>query len=195
MTTTNTAVTYSGIQGQVLEMLGNGLSPEVTAAALGITAGYVSQLVSEESFSKQVAERRFTNLQAATTRDRKYDNIEDTLATKLEDSLALMFKPTDIVRTLAVVNNLKRRGADAPANTTINQTVVNLILPDVLTHKFKVNENNQVVSAGNQELITIQSAHLSAKLSDKLNLSKVSPTIPLKTYNIAERILDVNPTT
>ena len=59
------AIPYEGIQGKCLEMLGNGLSPEIVATALGISASYVSQLLTEEAFAHQVTQRRFISLQAA----------------------------------------------------------------------------------------------------------------------------------
>lgn len=161
-----TAATYEGMQGRILEMLGNGMSPEVTSAALGVSAGYISQLVSTEEFARQVAERRFTNLQAATTRDRKYDSLEDKLAEKLEDLIPLMFKPMEVLRAIATVNALKRRGAGAPeAGGTINQTIVQLTLPAAITSRFITDVNNTVVAAGEQELVTIQATQLSARLA------------------------------
>lgn len=163
-TRTQPATEYTGMQGKILEMLGNGLSPEVAASALGVSPSYISQLVSTEEFARQVAERRFSNLQAATTRDRRYDTLEDTLADRLEDLIPMMFKPMEIIRALSTINGLKRRGASAPENTVINQTIVQLTLPAAITSKFVTNTANQVVVAGEQELITIKSTQLSAKL-------------------------------
>jgi hypothetical protein len=73
------------MQAKILDMLGNGLSPEVVSSALGISPSYISQLVSTEEFSRQVAELRFINLQANTVRDRKYDSLEDQLTDKLQN--------------------------------------------------------------------------------------------------------------
>lgn len=156
---------YTGMQAKILEMLGNGLSPEVVSSALGITSSYISQLVSTEEFSRQVAELRFTNLQASTARDRRYDSLEDELTTKLENVIPMMFKPMEIIRALTMVNSLKRRGASAPENTVINQTVVQLVLPSALTSRFVTDANNQVIATGDQDLITIQSAQLSTRFA------------------------------
>jgi hypothetical protein len=167
------ATTYTGMQGKILEMLGNGLSPEVASSALGVSPGYISQLVSTEEFARQVAELRFANLQAATTRDRRYDSLEDKLADKLEDLLPMMFKPMEIIRALATINSLKRRGASAPENTVINQTIVQLTLPVALTSRFVTDSANQVVAAGDQDLITIKSTQLSTQLAASTQATQI----------------------
>jgi len=160
--------TYSGVAGKILEMLGNGLSPEVVSSVLGVSPSYISQLVSDEHFAAQVSALRFSSLQTATALDRKYDGIEDKLATKLEDAIPMMFKSSEILKAVGIVNSLKRRGANNVAtNTTINQTVVQLVLPTALTSKFTLNSTNQVISTGDQELITIGAAELANRFTPK----------------------------
>lgn len=113
----------------------------------------------------QVTGLRYANLQAATSRDRNYDAMEDTLIDKMRELIPLMYKPMEVLRAITVINAAKRRGADAPDNTVIHQTIVQLTLPQVVASKFVTNVNNQVIEAGNQELITIAANHLTSKLA------------------------------
>ena len=184
------ATAYTGMQGKILEMLGNGLSPEVASSALGVSPSYISQLVSTEEFARQVAERRFTNLQASTARDRRYDSLEDKLADKLEDLLPMMFKPMEIIRALATINSLKRRGASAPENTVINQTIVQLTLPAALTSRFVTDSANQVVAAGDQDLITIKSTQLSAKLASSTQATQIPQLLQERLSHVTNSIPD-----
>lgn len=181
--TTNLQKVYDGTQGKILEMLGNGLSPEIVASALGISASYISQLLQEPEYARQVTEKRFLNLQAATTRDRSYDALEDALLDKMADLLPLMYKPHEVLRAISVINAAKRRGASAPENTVINNTVVQLSLPIHLVTRFIKDANNQVVVTGEQELITINAAKLSQKLTPQIagtqNDNSTSPTSSL----------------
>jgi len=163
---------YEGTAARILEMLGNGLAPAVVSSALGISESYISQLLSEESFSQQVTALRYANLQAATTRDRSYDAIEDELIAKMKDLLPMMYKPMEVLRAITVINAAKRRGADAPDNTVIHQTVVQLTLPTAITSKFITNAANQVVEAGEQELITIAASNLTHKLDSLKSRSR-----------------------
>ena len=155
---------YEGTAARILEMLGNGLAPVVVSSALGVSESYISQLLSEESFAHQVTALRYANLQAATSRDRCYDSIEDELITKMKELLPIMYKPMEVLRAITVINAAKRRGADAPDNTVIHQTIVQLTLPTAVTSKFIANAANQVVEAGEQALITIAASTLTHKL-------------------------------
>lgn len=186
------ATAYTGMQGKILEMLGNGLSPEVASSALGVSPGYISQLVSTEEFARQVAELRFTNLQANTARDRRYDSLEDKLADKLQDLLPMMFKPMEVIRALATINSLKRRGATAPENTVINQTIVQLTLPAALTSRFVTDSANQVVAVGDQDLITIKSTQLSANLASSAQVAQIQPRLQEKLHHAADTFKGVN---
>lgn len=170
-TPSNQLVKYEGTAARILEMLGNGLAPTIVSNALGVSESYISQLLSEESFSQQVTGLRYANLQAATTRDRSYDAIEDELIKKMKDLLPMMYKPMEVLRAITVINTAKRRGADAPDNTVIHQTVVQLTLPTSITTKFITNVTNQVISAGDQELITIDAKNLTSKLATLKTMS------------------------
>lgn len=162
---------YSGTQQRILEMLGNGLAPNVCASALGVTDSYISQLLGQEEFARQVTERRYISLQAATARDAQYDSIEDELIAKMKQLLPMMYKPMEVIRAITVINAAKRRGASAPENTVINQTVVQLSLPIAISSRFVKNINNQVIEAGEQQLVTIAATQLTAKLKGHTNVT------------------------
>jgi len=152
--------TTTSIEERALQLLGSGISVEVSANALGVTASRISQLLSEEQFADKVAILRYENLQKHNLRDTKYDNIEDRLLEKLEQNLAFLLKPQDILRAITVINNAKRRGQAAPEQVVNQQNVVTVSLPTTIIEKFTVNVNNQVIKAGDQGLHTISSGDL-----------------------------------
>jgi transcriptional regulator with XRE-family HTH domain len=138
---------YKGTQLKILELLGSGLSPEIVATAAGVSPSYVSQLLSEEQFATEVTALRFKNLQAATARDHTYDSIEDRLLEKMANCLEYMYKPHEILKAITVINGAKRRGAAAPEQMTINNTVISLSMPAPIINRFTRNTNNQVIEA------------------------------------------------
>lgn len=142
---TTATKTFTGNAGRILELLGNGLSPEIVATAAGVSPSFISQLLSTEEFATQVTALRFKNLQEDTERDKRYGKLEDQLLSKMEDLLPMMYKPMEILRAITVVNGAKRRGASAPETQHINNTVVNLIMPRTILQQFVTNANNQVV--------------------------------------------------
>lgn len=152
------------MRDRALELLGAGVSQEATASALGVTASYISQLMAEEEFAKQVAEMRFTQLHAHTKRDNKYDGIEDKLLDRMEQSLPLMIKPNEILRALQVVNAAKRRGSQAQELPVGQHAQVVLNMPVKLVQKFVTNIQNQVIAVEGKDLITIPPQELLKKV-------------------------------
>ena len=158
-------------QDRVTQLLGSGLSAEVVATAVGCEPSYISQLLADDEFAKKVSELRIQNLQAATKRDNKWDEIEDKLLDKLKDSVEYIMKPREILAALATVNSAKRRGATAQESLTINNTVVNLTLPQKAVHNFVVNQTNQVIGVNDQSLLTMPSMNVKSLLQQAKSLA------------------------
>lgn len=163
-------------ESRALELLGQGIGPEQTASAVGLSVSRISQLLSDPEFASQVADRRFKNLSKHNERDLKYDNMEDLLLKKLENCLPFMLKPMEIVAALTKINAAKRRGASAPDSITQQQTVVQLVMPVQIVNKFKLDANRQVLEAGEQTLITAQSSHLQDMLKQRKEAQNVLPS-------------------
>lgn len=180
----------TGNESRALELLGSGISPVQTAAALGISESRISQLLSEETFATAVAQKRFTLLQANNARDSKYDAIEDALLDKLRDVLDYMVRPMEIIRALTLINSAKRRGSSAPEVMHNQQTVVNLVMPTQIINKFTVNTHNQVIKTEDRNLITIQSSALQNKLK-ALKESRVLPNQTNQTNQSAPKNTEV----
>lgn len=150
----------SSTEEKAMHLLGTGIAPEQVASALGVTPSRIAQLLAEESFAVKVAALRYESLQSHNKRDGAYDTLEDKLLTKLERSLPLLIKPESILKAIAIVNGAKRRGQSAPQHVTNTQNVVQLIMPQIIAQKFTVNLDNQVIKAGEQELLTMPSGNL-----------------------------------
>lgn len=147
---------------RALALLGSGLGPEVVANAVGVSVSRISQLLSEPEFAAAVSELRFNSLHKHNIRDNEYDSMEDKLLKQLKDVLPLMMRPMEILKAIQVINAAKRRGQSAPESITNQQTVVTLIMPVNVIQKFTTNIHNQVIQAGTQELLTIQSSGMEA---------------------------------
>lgn len=156
-------------ESRALTLLGSGIAPETVAASLGVSASRISQLLSQAEFAAQVAELRFENLNKHNERDSKYDDMEDRLIERMRDCLPMMYKPMEILKAIQVINSAKRRGASAPESITQQQTIINLTLPTQIINQFKINAQNQVVSTGSQDLITMQASTLLNKVKGNQN--------------------------
>jgi len=152
---------------RALQLLGSGVSSESVAAALGVDASRISQLLAEPEFREEVEQLRFTALQKHNAMDDKYDALEDKLLVKLEKSIPMLFKPGEILGAIRVINGAKRRGQSAAAQIINQQNIVQLTLPTQIVNNFTTNINNQVIRAGEQDLVTIQSGTLLDRAKNK----------------------------
>lgn len=148
-------------EDRALTLLGQGVNPSQCALAVGLTESRISQLLSDEQFARRVSELRYQALVKHNTRDLTYDEMEDALLAKLKDLLPFMMKPMEIVRSIQVINAAKRRGASSPDSIQQSTEVVQLTMPIQIINQFTLNAQNQVVRAGNQDLVTIPSNALS----------------------------------
>lgn len=158
--TTELPTTTTVTREKALKLLGTGLGTEIVANALGVTPQAISNLLADEAFAAQVAEIRFTSLQKHNARDDRYDELEDSLLERFKSSASMMFKPAEILRAIQVINAAKRRGVSAPEQLTHQSEVVNLTLPTQIVQHFTTNIQNQVITAGAQELLTVQAGTL-----------------------------------
>lgn len=177
MATNTTDLVLSNTEQRALDLLGRGILPTQVAAAIGVTDSAISQMLAKPEFAELVASLRYKNLLKHSERDTKADDIEDKLLKKLDGMIPFMMRPAEVVRAYQVVNGAKRRGSSAPEQITAQQEVVQLIMPVSITNQFTVNSANQVISAGQQPLITVQSGTMKALL-DKHKESKNVPLLP-----------------
>lgn len=170
------STTTTTTEDRALALLGQGLGPEAVAAAVGVTVSRISQLLSQTEFAARVTELRYENLAKHNTRDNAYDSLEDTLVEKLKENLPFMMRPMEILKAISVVNAAKRRGSSAPESITSQQTVVQLVMPTQILQSFTTNINNQVIKAGSQDLVTVQSASMNSLLD---TMKKGAPNVNL----------------
>lgn len=168
--------TLTSTEDRALTLLGQGIPPEVVASAVGVSASRISQLVSDPEFSARVAELRFTALSKHNERDNKYDKMEDDLLAKLEDLMPYMVRPMEVLKAISIINAAKRRGSSTPEHILGKQEVVTLVMPVQVIQNFSLNQSNQVIKAGNQDLITVQSGNMTKLLEGRnKNVNSLQP--------------------
>jgi len=165
----------TSINERALSLLGAGVQQETVATALGVTPSYISQLLSDENFAHQVTQLKFEALSKHTQRDASYDELEDTLLTKLKKNVNLLIRPQDILGAIKVVNGATRRGTGSQENLVSQSNIVQITMPVAIVQQFTTNINNQVIQAGEQSLLTMQSGDL-RKQAEKLQDEKVIST-------------------
>lgn len=144
---------------QVITYLKNGITPIEISRALGITPGAVTQLMQSPAVSTEIAKMQAEQQARSSAIDAKYDAIEEKLLTQLEKTVPLLMRPGEIANVLTRINAAKRRGVAHQAPQGPAQ-ILQLNIPIALQSKFVVNAANQVVQAGEQTLVTMQSSNI-----------------------------------
>lgn len=165
-----TSPQFNSTESKALELLASGIEQVAVAGALAISESRLSQIIAQPEFAAALADARYKQLAKHNETDNLYDKIERKLAEKLEQTAALMFKPTEIARTLSLVNGLKRRGASNPDAIVRQKNVVKLNIPIAVINRFSTNAAGQVVSVetedGKSDLVTMQSGNLRGLLNE-----------------------------
>lgn len=167
-------------ESRALELLSQGIPNEMVASAVGVEPSRISQLLGDPWFAKRLAELKYKTLAKHTERDAAYDKLEDKLVQRLDDMLPMMFKPGEVLKALQVVNTAKRRGTTGVGEVSTQQEVVTLNMPTQIIQHFTTNVHNQVIQAGEQSLVTVQSGNLAKMLEAKKH---VPSTVPIAAKN------------
>jgi hypothetical protein len=157
---TTSNLTLSPLEQRALLLLGQGIDPGIVASAVGVSDSRISQLISDPYFASRVAELRYVELEKHSSRDAAYDSLEDDLLEKLKNCIPYMLKPMEILASIRVINQAKRRSIGQVQSVQSKAEVINLTMPIQIIQQYRVNGNNQVIQAGQQELITIQSGSM-----------------------------------
>jgi hypothetical protein len=162
---------------RIKEMLGFGISQEAVANAVGVTPGYISQLMSDESFEAAVADLKITHTVAATQRDLSYDALEDKLLVTMHDMVdqGRFQKPEQVLHALRVSNGMVRRGsgvqqASKPLSVVVNLSLPGIVrdrfIPDASKERFVTNRKGEVIEVNGQTTVTMDSKQLVKQIID-----------------------------
>lgn len=165
----HSTTTRSATETRALDLLGTGtISIDAVAAACGVTSSRISQLLADPDFADEVSKRRVASLQKHNARDNEYDVIEDKLMEQFKNVMPLMMRPHEILKGIQIINAAKRRGSgtvDSMSNSGSVNVTINL--PTKIIQTFTTNTNNQVIQAGTQELLTVQSGRMNDLLTNR----------------------------
>ncbi len=156
-------------KGKLQKLLALDLPQVAVANALGCTEGYIAQCMADASFKAEVAAMKCARLTDGSDRDDKLDKLEGTLIDKLEKSVAMMFKPREILDAFKVVNAAKRSNqmAAGSADPMLGQQA-RIVLPRVMAVTFVQNNYGEIVEAGGRSLATLPGNVLQQMATTKL---------------------------
>jgi hypothetical protein len=167
---------------KVKALLSDGFSSDIVASACGCTPAYISQLLADEDFKKEVEDLKSVKTIKNVETDKRYDELEDKLLTQFENQIAIFRKPRDLLAGLKFVNEAKRKsGAGAGPGKDLPASVVNLRLPAIIMQQnnYKVNIHGTMVEVGDRDLTPMPSSELLKTLEERRE-SEARPKLPEK---------------
>ena len=138
--------------------------------------------MSDEDFAKQYQEKSFSRTHKHNDHDDDLDDLESKLIKKLAQTAETIYDPMKLTAIASKVNAMKRRGTTIQSDPNESAKIVTLVLPTILQTRFTMNSRNQVIEAGNQTLVTLQSGQL----------DRLVQTLPAKTNNVPVELLSEN---
>lgn len=188
---------YTGQAARVLKFLQGGCNEAQAAEAVGVTPGYVSQLVAEPDFKAQMAAKLQKDFEEAIETDKNYATVELEISRKLKQLTPYVLGLDDMLKTIKVVNAAKRKVAPIinPGGTGADGTgikTVRLILPQVTVQNFIVNPNSEVVAVNDLRLATLNASSIDSvvrEIEDAEIIEQQSQPIPKLNYTLPEKVL------
>lgn len=182
----------SQFRERALNYLKAGATQEQTAKALGVEPSTISYfLQSDEAFAEEVASSELNRRQKHNKTDEMADELESDLLGRLKEASAGLYRPMELAKVYSVINKAVRRGTSAPVGiTNNNQQVVQISLPPAMLGRIKMNQQSQIVSAGEQDLITIQSGNM-RNLLDKAK-ERIAADVILENNHATENSLRID---
>lgn len=171
-------------KSQIIALAEAGISNTLIAARCEVSESYVSQVLAENSIKSKVLEAQLSLLDERTKRDARYDEIEDTLLTKLKSKLPDIYKPQDILRSLVAINRAERRGATSQqlaelANKKESSTIA-IELPERIRTRIIKSASREIISVNERAMVTMDSRLLLEEVTstdeiDPLDVDLVEP--------------------
>lgn len=152
---------------KLLGLLAAGVSQTSAALAVGVTDGYVSQLLSEQEFSAALVEKRGASLSAAVEHDAKIESVEAKALRAVETKLPFVRNAIEAARIFQILNSSKRRlEAGSSGGDSLGAQQVTIILPRAAAVQITMNTLNQVIEVQGRSMATLPSRALPSLATD-----------------------------
>jgi len=155
------------LEERAVALLASGVTPSKVAEICDVDPSRISQLMDSPAFKEQLSEAKFDQATKYTSIDQKLNNLEETVIDGLANTIGMVLDPLKLARVLQVVNGAKRRGTALLGDGLDHVPIVSLTLPTKIVNNFVVNQVNQVVQAGGEDLITIQPSQMKELLNEQ----------------------------
>lgn len=158
----NALVSADPLREKLLGLLSAGVGQGPAALAVGISDGYLSQLMKDPDFVAALAVRSSVRVEKALKHDDKIESLEDKVLGVLESKLPFVRNPLEAVRIFQALNAAKKRAqvGAGNGNEILGAQQVAIVLPKAAAVHITVNSLNQVIGVDGGTMATLPSRSL-----------------------------------
>jgi hypothetical protein len=151
----------------VLAMLAQNIPASQVAATLGVSDGYVSQLLSQEDFAQELEAVKVAVTQKDLDYDEKLDRTEEAFLDRIEEKsrFANLQQSMQAFRTL---NGAKRR-RDSKMHVPTAQIaeVINIVVAVCAIPDYKMNRQNEIIEVEGKTMVSATPTRLEEILASR----------------------------
>lgn len=164
--------TGSHTQDKIIEMLGSGVPATVVANAVGVTDGYISQLLAVPEIHARVVALRTERSAGRIEHDDTIIGAErralELVKRNLDNGALSGLKPMEALKHFQVLNAARKSGDHAASGSgQPSGTVVNLHLPENAKVQFSMTVDKQVIEIDGRSMATMPASRVNQMLREK----------------------------
>jgi hypothetical protein len=160
---------------KLLGLLAAGVSQTSAALAVGVSDGYVSQLLLDSDFSQQLVAKRGASLSAAVAHDASIETVEGKALRAVEGKLPFVRNALEAARIFQILNSSKRRlDIGESGGDSLGAQQVTIVLPRAAAVQITMNASNQVIEVQGRSMATLPSRALPNLATDVAAKKKIT---------------------
>lgn len=162
------ATMSTSIRDRAVALLGQNIQQSLVAAAIGVTDGYISQLLQEPEVLLEIAKAKAAGLESAIAKDATIESLEKDALGVIKAKLTWTKSALEAARIFQILNNAKKATQDAPGDGTAGMQIVQINLPAAARTSIQIqlNSNNQVIEVQGRSMAPLPSRSLPGLAQD-----------------------------
>lgn len=160
----------TAVRDQIISLLGSGVSQTVAASAVGVSDGYVSQLLKEEGVLQEIALKRASLVKDAIEMDNSIERAEKRALEKVISMIPMARSLGEVAKTFQILNGARKKseGNILPEAEAVQH--VTIVLPAAANIMIEMNSQQQIVGVSGKSIAPLPSKLL-PKLAERMGVS------------------------
>lgn len=149
----------TAIRDKIISYLGQGIQQSLVADAVGVTEGYVSQLLREPGVREEVAAKKAGTLEKDLAKDTLIEDVEMKALEQVKAKLTFA-KLGEAANVFKIMNAARKKTVELPENDSAGIQLVTITMPKAGMVAIQLNTQNQVIEVAGRSMAPLPSRAL-----------------------------------